>query len=44
MNSKNYHQKKICGQHWLVNKKILEIIKEVADLNENDFILEMGPG
>ncbi len=44
MNSKNYHQKKRFGQHWLVNKKILEKIKEVADLNENDFILEIGPG
>ncbi len=44
MNSKNYSQKKRFGQHWLVNKKILEKIKEVADLNENDFILEIGPG
>jgi 16S rRNA (adenine1518-N6/adenine1519-N6)-dimethyltransferase len=44
MNSNNYHQKKRFGQHWLVNKKILEKIKEVADLNENDFILEIGPG
>ena len=44
MNSKNYHQKKRFGQHWLVNKKILEKIKEVADLNKNDFILEIGPG
>jgi len=44
MDSKNYHQKKRFGQHWLVNKKILEKIKEVADLNENDFILEIGPG
>ena len=44
MNSKNYHQKKRFGQHWLVNKKILEKIKEIAVLNENDFILEIGPG
>ena len=44
MNSKNYHQKKRFGQHWLVNNKILEKIKDVADLNENDFILEIGPG
>ena len=44
MNSKNYHQKKRLGQHWLVNKIILEKIKEVADLNEKDFILEIGPG
>ena len=44
MNSKNYHQKKRFGQHWLVNKKILEKIKKIAALNENDFILEIGPG
>ena len=44
MNSKNYNQKKRFGQHWLVNKKILNKIKEVADLNEDDFILEIGPG
>jgi len=44
MNSRNYHQKKRFGQHWLVNKKILEKIREVADLNENDYILEIGPG
>jgi len=30
MNSKNYHQKKRFGQHCLVNKKILEKIKEIA--------------
>ena len=44
MNFKNHYQKKRFGQHWLVNKKILEKIKEVAELNENDFILEIGPG
>ena len=44
MNFKNYHPKKRFGQHWLINKKILEKIKEVADLNANDFILEIGPG
>ena len=44
MNLKKYHQKKRFGQHWLVNKKILEKIKEVAELEEEDFILEIGPG
>ncbi len=44
MNFKNYHPKKRFGQHWLINKKILEKIKEVVDLNANDFILEIGPG
>ena len=44
MNFKSHYQKKRFGQHWLVNKKILEKIKEVAELNANDFILEIGPG
>ncbi len=44
MNSKNHHQKKRFGQHWLVNNLILEKIKEVAELEEKDFILEIGPG
>ena len=44
MNFKNHYQKKRFGQHWLVNKKILEKIKEVAELNENDYVLEIGPG
>ena len=44
MNFKNNYPKKRFGQHWLVNKKILEKIKEVAELNANDFILEIGPG
>ena len=44
MKFKNYHQKKRFGQHWLVNNEILETIKDEADLNENDFILEIGPG
>ncbi len=44
MNSNNYHQKKRFGQHWLVNKMILEKIKEVAELDEKDFVLEIGPG
>jgi len=44
MNFKTHYQKKRFGQHWLVNKKILEKIKEVAELNANDFILEIGPG
>ncbi len=44
MNLQNYHQKKRFGQHWLVNNLILEKIKEVAELEEKDFILEIGPG
>ena len=44
MNFKNYHQKKRFGQHWLINNQILERIKEEAELEEEDFILEIGPG
>ena len=44
MNLKKYHQKKRFGQHWLVNRKVLDKIIEVAELNLNDFILEIGPG
>ena len=44
MNFRNYYQKKRFGQHWLVNKKILLKIKEEAELNKNDYILEIGPG
>ncbi len=44
MNSKNYHQKKRFGQHWLVNNLILDKIIEVAELEDKDFILEIGPG
>ena len=44
MNFKNHHQKKRFGQHWLVNNLILEKIKEVAELEEQDIVLEIGPG
>ena len=43
MNLKIFPKKKF-GQHWLINEKILEKIKKNADLNEKDFILEIGPG
>ena len=41
---KSYFPKKRFGQHWLINDKVLEKIKINADLNEDDFILEIGPG
>ena len=44
MNLKSYFPKKRFGQHWLINEKILEEIKKNANLNEEDFILEIGPG
>jgi len=44
MNLKSFIPKKRFGQHWLINNQILEKIKKNADLNEKDFILEIGPG
>ena len=44
MNLKRFHPKKRFGQHWLINEKILEKIKKNADLNKDDYILEIGPG
>ena len=44
MNFKRSIPKKRFGQHWLINDEILEKIKKNADLNEKDFILEIGPG
>ena len=41
---KSFFPKKRFGQHWLINDKVLEKIKINADLNEDDFILEIGPG
>lgn len=44
MNLKKSFPKKRFGQHWLINEKILETIKKSADLKNNDFLLEIGPG
>ena len=44
MNLKSFSQKKKFGQHWLINEKVLENIKKIAELKEDDFILEIGPG
>ena len=44
MNFKERFTKKRFGQHWLINEKILEKIRQTANLDEDDFILEIGPG
>jgi len=44
MNFKKRFTKKRFGQHWLINENILEKIKQTANLNEDDFLLEIGPG
>lgn len=35
---------KSLGQHWLTNRSILAAIAESAELDENDVVLEIGPG
>jgi 16S rRNA (adenine1518-N6/adenine1519-N6)-dimethyltransferase len=36
--------KKALGQHFLVDENILGVIARLADLRENDVVLEVGPG
>jgi 16S rRNA (adenine1518-N6/adenine1519-N6)-dimethyltransferase len=36
--------KKALGQHWLHDRSVLESIADTAELNENDTVLEIGPG
>jgi 16S rRNA (adenine1518-N6/adenine1519-N6)-dimethyltransferase len=36
--------KKELGQHWLVDENILHVIARLADLGEDDVVLEIGPG
>ena len=37
-------QKKILGQHFLKNKKILEEMARSAEISKKDIVLEVGPG
>ena len=36
--------KKSLGQNFLVDKKIIEIITEEGNINQNDILIEVGPG
>jgi 16S rRNA (adenine1518-N6/adenine1519-N6)-dimethyltransferase len=36
--------KKSLGQHWLHDRDVLAHIADCADINENDTVLEIGPG
>lgn len=36
--------KKSLGQHWLHDRSVLESIADAAELNEDDTVLEIGPG
>ena len=44
MNLKNHFPKKKFGQHWLINQGVLNQIRDAANLNNSDSILEIGPG
>ena len=36
--------KKSLGQNFLVDKNIIKLIANVAEINEKDTLLEIGPG
>lgn len=44
MNKYDFKMAKSLGQNFLVNESILKEIVESADLDENDYVLEIGPG
>jgi len=41
---KNISAKKSLGQHWLTDETTLRAIRDSADLNSEDIVLEIGPG
>ncbi len=43
-NLENSHAKKELGQNFLINKKVCENIVNELEINENDKVLEIGPG
>lgn len=42
--AKFFRTKKRLGQNFLVNSDVIEEILEYADINENDVVVEIGPG
>ena len=36
--------KKSLGQNFLIDKNIIRYIADIAEINENDTLLEIGPG
>lgn len=44
MKSSNISQKKSLGQNFLINQGILDKIIDASEINEEDIILEIGPG
>lgn len=43
-NNKKFHTKKSFGQNFLYDKEILNNIVSFANVTDNDFVLEIGPG
>ena len=44
MNIKNFHHKKKLGQHFLIDKNIIRKIVDIANVQENEQVWEIGPG
>ena len=40
----NVTPKKELGQHFLVDENLLSVIGRMAELDESDVVLEVGPG
>ena len=40
----NFSAKKSLGQNFLIDKKMINLITEVGDINSKDIVLEVGPG
>ena len=44
MNEKNFRTQKKLGQNFLMDESVLGDILDAADVNKDDFVLEIGPG
>lgn len=44
LNSQNLYAKKCFGQNFLIDKNVLNKIINISNVNENDIIIEIGPG
>jgi len=44
MLEKGFHTNKKYGQNFLIDEKVLNDIKDAADINNDDFVVEIGPG
>ena len=44
MSENGFHTNKKYGQNFLIDENVLNDIKEAADINKDDFVIEIGPG